>query len=151
MKHFLSITALLLAALVLGVGLAACGGDDEAGTTTTTATETETEQTETEQTETTTETETEPPKPAPTIVRVTVQDGVPKGGVVRASVDKGDRVVLVVSSDVADEVHVHGYDISRDVRAGGRARIAFRATIPGRFEVELEERHTPIAELTVNA
>ena len=63
--------------------------------------------------------------------------------------DKGDRVVFVVTSDVADEVHVHGYDLSRDVGAGRPARIAFRATIPGRFEVELEDRRVPIAELTV--
>jgi hypothetical protein len=90
-----------------------------------------------------------PPAPTPAVVRVTVEDGLPVGGIVRETVDKGDRVVLVVTSDVADEVHVHGYDLSRDVAAGGRARIAFRATIPGRFEVELEERHVPIAELTV--
>jgi hypothetical protein len=68
---------------------------------------------------------------------------------VRETVDKGDRVVLVVRSDVADEVHLHGYDLSRDVEAGGQARIPFRATIAGRFEVELEERGVPIAELTV--
>ena len=71
-------------------------------------------------------------------------------GIERASVDEGEQVVLVVRSDVADEVHVHGYDISRDVAAGGTARIRFRATIPGRFEVELEERGVQIAELTVN-
>jgi hypothetical protein len=145
MKRVISIGAVL----VVLFALAGCGGDDEAGTTTTTTTATET-QTQTE-TETTQTTETEPSEPAPTTVRVTVQDGVPKGGVVRASVDKGDRVVLIVTSDVADEIHVHGYDISRDVEAGGQARIAFRATIPGRFEIELEERHVPIAELTVNA
>ena len=57
--------------------------------------------------------------------------------------------MLVVTSDVADEVHLHGYDISRDVAAGGTARIAFRATIPGRFEVELEDRGVQIADMTV--
>ena len=85
----------------------------------------------------------------PTVVRVVVVDGEPQGGIVRATVDEGDRVLLVVRLDVADEVHLHGYDLSRPVAAGGSARIAFRATLPGRFEVELEERGAQIAELTV--
>jgi hypothetical protein len=80
---------------------------------------------------------------------VDVVNGAPKGGIVRASVDRGERVALVVSSDVADEIHLHGYDLSRDVAAGGTARIVFVARLPGRFEVELEHRGTPIAELTV--
>ena len=84
------------------------------------------------------------------MVRVNVRGGVPAGGVVRASTDKGDRVVLLVTSDVSDHVHVHGYDLMRDVGPGSPARIAFKATIPGRFEIELEDRRVPIAELTVN-
>ena len=74
----------------------------------------------------------------------------PQGGIVRQTVDKGDRVVLVVKSDVADEIHLHGYDLSRDVTAGGTARLPFTATLPGRFEVELESRGVQIADLTVN-
>ena len=51
-------------------------------------------------------------------------------------------------SDVADEVHLHGYDRSADIE-DGVARITFTATVPGRFEVELERLGVPIAELTV--
>jgi hypothetical protein len=58
--------------------------------------------------------------------------------------------VIVVDSDVSDEVHVHGYDVKKDVTAGGSVRIPLDATIPGRFEIELENRGTEIAELTVN-
>jgi hypothetical protein len=133
-----------VAVLVGGFALASCGGDDSASADTTTTVETTTSET------TTTETTTEPEPQGPTIVRVTVVDGTPKGGIVREKVSKGDRVALVVTSDVADEIHLHGYDISRDVRAGGTARIVFTATIPGRFEVELEERGVQIADLTVN-
>lgn len=134
-----------LVVLLLAFVVAGCGGDDETTpTTTTTTTETQTT-TET----TTTETTTMPEVEEPTTVRVRVVGGVPKGGIVRESVDKGDRVVLVVTSDVADHVHLHGYDIVRDVAAGGTARIRFRATLPGRFEVELEDRGVQIAELTV--
>jgi hypothetical protein len=70
---------------------------------------------------------------------------------VREEVEKGDKVVLVVTSDVADEVHLHGYDISRDIAAGGTVRLPFKATIPGRFEAELESRGVQIADITVNA
>ena len=76
-------------------------------------------------------------------MRIVVVNDAPEGGIVRKSVDsvdKGDRVVLAVTSDVADEVHLHGYDISRDVGAGGTVRITFRAKLPERFEVELEGR-----------
>jgi hypothetical protein len=138
--------AVLLAVLALfGAGflLASCGGDDDEAapppqTVTTTITLTDT-------TETTT-----PPPPGPTEIRIVVQNGAPKGGIVRETVDKGERVVLVVRSDVSDHVHLHGYDIMRDVAPGSPARLRFRATIPGRFEVELEDRGVQIADITVN-
>jgi ABC-type glycerol-3-phosphate transport system substrate-binding protein len=138
--------AVAVAAGVLLLGAAACGGNDEASSPTTTTTET----TETTGTTETTTTETTDEQPQVTTVKVVVENGLPKGGVVRQTVSKGDRVVLVVTSDVADEIHLHGYDLSRDVAAGGTARLPFTATIPGRFEVELEARGVPIAELTVN-
>jgi hypothetical protein len=91
------------------------------------------------------------PKPAPAIVHVpiVVQGGKPVGGIKRATVAKDRVVVLVVRSDVADHVHLHGYDIMRDVAPGSPARIRFRATIPGQFEAELEERGLQIANITV--
>lgn len=75
--------------------------------------------------------------------------GAPQGGIVRETVEKDERVVLVVTSDVADEVHLHGYDVTRDVAPGKPARLPFKATIPGRFEVELEDRGVQIADITV--
>jgi hypothetical protein len=133
----------LLVALVLAPPLAGCG-DDEATPTTTTDTTTTTTTTEPPTTTTTT-----PPPPGPTVVRVRVVGGVPQGGIVRETVEQGDRVVLVVTSDVSDHVHLHGYDLTRDVAPGRVARIRFRATVPGRFEVELEDRSLQIADLTV--
>jgi hypothetical protein len=148
-QHVVAVAAVvaLLLALTAGCG----GGSSDAGETTTTSettTETTMDTTTTETTTTETTTTAEPP-PGPTVVRITVVGGAPKGGIVREKVDKGDRVVLVVKSDVADEIHLHGYDVSRDVAAGGTARLPFRATLPGRFEVELEHRGVPIADITV--
>jgi hypothetical protein len=136
-------TALIGAAVLTAVfALASCGSDDASDATQTTET--------TPTTATTTTTTTEPPPAAPTEIRVRVVNGGPQGGIVRETVDRGDRVVVVVTSDVADHVHVHGYDLFRDLVPGKRARIAFRARLPGRFVVELEDSHAQIAELTVN-
>jgi hypothetical protein len=143
-RRLVPTVALGVILLVTGFVLASCGGDDEASPTTETTT------TEPTTTTTTTTTTTEPPPPpGPTELRVRVVGGAPRGGIVRESVDQGDRVVVIVTSDVSDHVHVHGYDLFGDVGPGMRARIPFRATIPGRFAIELEDRHAQIAELTV--
>ena len=80
---------------------------------------------------------------------VTIRGAQPVGGIQHLTVDKGAQVVVRVDSDAADEVHVHGYDLMRDVAPGEPAEIRFPARIVGRFEIELEERGTPIAELEV--
>jgi hypothetical protein len=92
-----------------------------------------------------------PPPKKPTVarVRIVVRDGRPVGGIRRVTVAKDRRVVLIVSADVSDHVHLHGYDVMRDVTPGAPGRLAFRATIPGRFEVELEDAGLQIAEVTV--
>jgi cytoskeletal protein RodZ len=92
-------------------------------------------------------TETQPSAPAVQTVRVV--NGQPQGGVERLEYEKGDRVRLKVQSDVADEIHVHGYDLMKDVSAGGSVTFSFTADIEGRFEIELEDAGTQIAELEV--
>jgi hypothetical protein len=94
------------------------------------------------------------PKTTETKVRadpqVTVRNGTPVGGVKELSFDSGERVRFVVTSDVADEIHVHGYDIAKEVAAGGSVRFSFPAELEGVFEVELENRGEQIAELRVS-
>lgn len=81
-------------------------------------------------------------------VEIEIEEGEVQGpGRVRVS--QGDDVRLRVTSDVADEVHVHGYDIFQEVLPGQPARIRFRADIPGIFEVELENAHVLILRLEV--
>jgi cytoskeletal protein RodZ len=80
---------------------------------------------------------------------INVVNGQPQGGVKTVSFEKNDQVVLKVNSDVADEIHVHGYDLMKDVEKGGSVTFNFKATIEGRFEVELEDAGTQIANLEV--
>jgi hypothetical protein len=90
-----------------------------------------------------------PPSPAgPARVRITVRGGVPVGGIRRVTVGRGRRVILTVMSDVSDHVHLHGYDVVKDVGPGMPARLPFRATIRGTVEVELEDRRVPLATIT---
>jgi hypothetical protein len=91
----------------------------------------------------------QPPQPPPAArVDVTVENGLPVGGPRSVTVTRGRRVELVVRSDVADEVHLHGYDLMRDVAPGRPATISFRATIVGTVEAELEDRGVQIATIT---
>lgn len=92
----------------------------------------------------------EPSKPPkPEFETIVVEGGEPKGGVADLSYTKGDRVRLEVKSDIAEHVHVHGYDLFEDVPAGGKARFSFDADIDGVFEIELEDSAVEIAQLTV--
>ena len=102
---------------------------------------------------TTTPTSTAPAPPAapkPKFVAIVVRNGRPVGGVKRIEVAKGERARFEVSStNTADHVHVHGYDLMRDLPAGGRARFSFEANAEGIFEIELEDAGVEIAQLVV--
>jgi hypothetical protein len=94
-----------------------------------------------------TETPTETPTPRPTVDPGPVLTG---EDVEELRVDKGDVVRFRVRAPEDEEVHVHGYDISRDVQGGETERISFRATIDGIFEIEFEHSGTQIAQLRVD-
>jgi FtsP/CotA-like multicopper oxidase with cupredoxin domain len=80
---------------------------------------------------------------------VTVVDGKPNGGVKTITYNKGDTVDLTVKSDTADEIHIHGYDLHKDVTKGGSVHFTFPASIDGKFVVELENAGEQIASLQV--
>lgn len=142
----LGILAGIIVVAVVALVIASGGGDDDNDTTA--ATTTQSTQTDTT-TGTTTTTETQAEPAGPPVHTVTVKNAKPVGGVQKIDVKKGDQVRLVVKSDTADEIHIHGYDLHKDVEAGGTVRFNFKATIDGGFEIELEALKEQIAELTV--
>jgi hypothetical protein len=91
-----------------------------------------------------------PPAEAPA-VEIEFRGGEPVGGVAEIEVKQGDRVDFQVESDVEGLVHVHGYNIEKQVRPSKPARLTFEATLEGIFEVELhlDGEESQIAELTV--
>jgi len=84
-----------------------------------------------------------------TVYHLEVRNAKPVGGVRTVTFKKGGRVRFSVTSDVADEIHVHGYDLHKDVVKGGTVSFNFPAKIDGIFVVELESRSEQIASLHV--
>jgi hypothetical protein len=93
---------------------------------------------------------TDPPGAGATgeVQRFVVVDGRKVDGPDRVEVRVGATVQLEVTSDVADELHVHGYDEALGLPPRAPATLRFRADIPGAFEVELHGSG-PLTELTV--
>ena len=164
-----------LLALLLAAGLGACGDDDEgdgaASTTTTEATGSGTTEDDGSTTtaaggagSTTTAaptsttaasggaTSTAPPSGSQSdgVIEVNIVGGDVQGGVRREKVARDAEVTIRVTSDVADELHVHTYDLKVDLVAGRAADLTFLARIPGVFEVELEDRGKKVLELEVS-
>ena len=140
----------LLACLLISGGvLAGCGGDDgggAAGATTTvasTTTTTSAEPTSTEEPTTTTA------GFSGTLIEAKVTGDQVDTASRRVRVSRGDKVRIQVEADHAEEVHVHGYDLKKNVAPGKPAVIEFTADAPGVFEVELEEAALKLFELQV--
>ena len=137
---FLGIAAVI--AVVAVILLA--GGDDEtdnpanaAQTATPTATATATDG---EETPTPTPTPTATPKPPPLLQA---------GKVKKLNFDEGDTVRFRVRNPEAEEIHVHGYDITKEIEPNKTATVSFKATITGIFEIEFHGSAEQIAELKV--
>lgn len=140
------LAAIALSTLVLVV--AACGSDQDpaigggATSSSTTATSAGASSTDGETTTTTA-------AAGATVIEVTVSGGRPEGGVRTESVELGEQVELRVTSDEADEIHVHGYDLYADLAPGEPTALTFTADIPGQFEVELHGTGTALLTLQV--
>ncbi len=65
-------------------------------------------------------------------------------------VTEGDEVTINITSDEAEEFHLHGYDKSVDLEASKEAQLTFSASLTGRFPFELEKSKTEIGALEVS-
>ena len=88
-------------------------------------------------------------EPGDGVIELTITGGNVEGGVRREQVKQGAQVTIRVTSDVADELHVHTYDLTLDLVPGQSGDLTFLAKVPGVFEVELEDRHKKVLELEV--
>ncbi|GAA1892826.1 hypothetical protein [Lapillicoccus jejuensis] len=56
----------------------------------------------------------------------------------------GQTLALTVTSDHADEVHAHGFDVEKEVEAGGSVLLVLTGAEPGEYEVDM---HDPVLTL----
>ncbi len=80
---------------------------------------------------------------------VTIKNGKAVGGVQTISVKQGDRARFKVVSDHDYEIHLHGFDIAKDVKAGGSVSYDVKTTAPGIYEFEIEDTGTKIGQVKV--
>ena len=137
---FLGIAAVIaVVALILLAG----GGDetDTAGNSEPTPTPTPSASAPASEADTPTPTPTPKPKPKPPLLHA--------GDEKALTFEEGETVRFRVRHDAPEEVHVHGYDISKDLEAGKTETVSFKADITGIFEIELEHSHQLLAQLKV--
>jgi hypothetical protein len=140
--------------LIAVVGIAAVVGlfllfrPDDDGPKVPTATPTVSQEPTTEPTAEPTEEPTPEETASVDAVEIEVEEGRVQGPA-RIEVSQGDQVRIEVQADVADEVHVHTYDIMVDTVPGEKALVEFPADIVGVFEIELEDAGLPLTRLEV--
>jgi len=84
----------------------------------------------------------------PTIV--VDKEGHPVGGIQELVYRKGDQIHFKVKVPFEEEVHLHGYDVMKEVpKGGGTVTYDLPAELEGVFEAELEGRGEQIVELKV--
>ncbi len=136
-------TLSLLAAALLVVAAGCASGDDDPSTepspseSMSRSAPASSEPTETEETEKTVE------------ITVAVSDGKVKPKPHRVDVPLGSQVRLQVTSDVDDELHVHGFDIEEPLEAGRTTMVEFTADQQGVFEVETHDTELELLQLAV--
>ena len=82
-------------------------------------------------------------------IQVAVKDDKVTPATHRVPVAKGDTVKLVVTTDTADEVHVHGVDIEKATSPGKPVTITFVAKDPGIYDVETHDSGLQLLQLEV--
>jgi hypothetical protein len=139
----------VVAAVAVIIAVASGGGDDKSGTTASTTQASQPGDTTEQQQQQTTTTETTPAPPEPVVEQIEVKGGQPVGGLKKISVTAGERVEIDVTTDAADEAHLHGYDIEKPLEPGRTAKFRFKADLEGVFELELHHAGTQLAKITV--
>ncbi len=133
---------MLLATLLLAVTGCASGDDTKAADSSTSATGSPAGSAG--------ETSGEPTPNQKTVqITVSVRDGKVTPKPRRVSIPLGDQVRLQVTSDVDDELHVHGFDVEEPLEAGRTTTVELTADQQGVFEVETHETELELLQLAV--
>ncbi|GAA1509928.1 hypothetical protein GCM10009677_48510 [Sphaerisporangium rubeum] len=80
---------------------------------------------------------------------ITIAGGAVSPPFTRVEVTRGQAMRITVTSDVADQAHVHGFDKRLDLTPGVAGTIEFVADAPGIYEVEVHKQELPLFQLLV--
>ncbi len=86
----------------------------------------------------------------PHAFEMVIEHGAKRSGPEVMKVTEGDEVSLTLRSDHADELHVHGYDLHANVKAGVPTTLNFKADRSGRFTLELHHSNVELGALEVS-
>ena len=87
---------------------------------------------------------------ADVVIDVEIDENGAVGGITEASASLGDVVEIRVDSLIAEELHVHAYDVLGELIPGETTTVRFTADIPGVFEIELEGSGIQVVSLQVS-
>ena len=62
---------------------------------------------------------------------------------------EGDHLMLRLTSEEPLQVHIHGYDLQRELASGKPVTLSFEADLTGRFEIEDHESEELLGALLV--
>jgi hypothetical protein len=137
----IALVAAAVAVAVIAFVIASPGGGDDSDDKTAAAT--------TRTPATTGQATTPAPPPKPQVPVIRTRDGKPAGGVRTIEANQGERLRFRVTSNVAEEIHVHAF-VTRDITPGKPVSFNLEADFTGRFEVEFHHSGEQIATLEVN-
>lgn len=85
----------------------------------------------------------------PQTFRIALKGHSPVGGRKTITITQGNRAVILVSSDGKDTVHLHGWNIEREITPSKPGRFAFKADNQGAYELESHTTNQKIATIQV--
>jgi hypothetical protein len=145
--------AIIVACVALAVGgfFIARGSSDDGSSTSSDSADTTTTESGSPSTPSTPAKPAKPAAPAVTRVAVKAKGGQPVGGTKTISIKAGQPLKITVVSDTADEAHLHGYDIEKELEPNQPALFNLKKTnLQGVFELELHHSGAVLAKLEVN-
>lgn len=90
------------------------------------------------------------PASASRTVDIRIANGTVSPANTRTEAEVGERIVLRVDSDTADELHVHSYPAHTfAVAAASGQEFGFTVTVPGQVEIELHHAGRTVTTLLV--
>lgn len=90
------------------------------------------------------------PEPEPEVPSIDIQGGEVVGGTQEFEFTEGDEIRIEITTDAADELHFHGYDVYLDIEPGKTNELVVdQADIGGVFELESHSTGALFANVSV--